>query len=464
MKKMAELWLPAIWVVPCVILLEGFISIAIEILTIRQLLPVAGGSVIVTSLIIGFFLLFLALGYHQGGKYQHHYLKILQRNFLLAGCWFGIGLSYLFVFFFYHFINRFTNHTLYSLCLYLTIIIAPLTYLLGQTIPITMNLVKSNQTIGRIGGYVLSLSTLGAFLGAITTSLILLTRFGVAHSIFFVFLLLIFLALIVSNKQELLWSRVLMAGILTGIIYSLNIKMENLFFTRANSYANYHILTADNMALSRDEKILVINDALSSYTNQSRQGFPYIEKIKTILFKDLNLNQADILVLGAGGFSLSAAGTHNNRFTYVDIDDQLKQIVLPKFLPTMNHQFISDDARHFLLRSHQQFAAIVSDTYTDIKAIPSQLLSKEYIEQIRDHLLPNGVAIFNIIANPTLSDKYSARIDNTIRHIFSQCMVSPDAYANRYTNILYVCFKRDHVDHKIYSDNWNNSTIDAFSW
>ena len=41
------------FLLPLIILIEGFISIGIEILTIRQLLPVAGSSVIVTSLVIG---------------------------------------------------------------------------------------------------------------------------------------------------------------------------------------------------------------------------------------------------------------------------------------------------------------------------------------------------------------------------------------------------------------------------
>lgn len=40
--------LPFNLIQPIIILLEGFVSVALEILTIRQLLPVAGGSVIVT--------------------------------------------------------------------------------------------------------------------------------------------------------------------------------------------------------------------------------------------------------------------------------------------------------------------------------------------------------------------------------------------------------------------------------
>src|SRR3990167_1675302 len=86
-----------------IIFLEGFISISVEILTIRQMVPVVGNSVIVTSLIIGIFLLFLAIGYYRGGFYRENYTKILQRNFLLSAVFLGLGLSYFFIRIFFNF-------------------------------------------------------------------------------------------------------------------------------------------------------------------------------------------------------------------------------------------------------------------------------------------------------------------------------------------------------------------------
>lgn len=72
-----------------ILLLEGFITISIEVLTIRQLLPFFGGSVLITSIIIGFFLLFLALGYWRGGVYQDKFFQQLCRNFSLSMIWIG---------------------------------------------------------------------------------------------------------------------------------------------------------------------------------------------------------------------------------------------------------------------------------------------------------------------------------------------------------------------------------------
>ena len=150
-----------------IILLEGFVTISVEILTIRQLMPVVGNSVLVTSLIIGVFLLFLAYGYKRGGDYTSGYREKLQSNFTIAAVLTGTGLSYTFITFFfggaYYFLKM---YILVTLTAYLLLVIAPIVYLLGQTVPITVNLFKheNEKSIGAISGKVLHLSTMGSFL------------------------------------------------------------------------------------------------------------------------------------------------------------------------------------------------------------------------------------------------------------------------------------------------------------
>ncbi len=444
-----------------IILVEGFVSIGIEILTIRQLLPVAGGSVVVTSLVIGVFLLFLALGYQQGGKQKNNLQYILQRNFLISALWLGVGLSYLFIITFFYVTQKVLGlRIIYPLMAYLLIVIAPLIYLLGQTVPITMNMVKQNRPAGFIGGRLLGMSTIGSFLGAILTTLVFMYFFGVAWTIFLNFALLIMLSLFISeNKLSLLFQCCLAISI-TSIVYICNIAIEKNAFALTNSYANYQIVTS-----GQNQKMLVINDAQSSFIDKDKKGLHYIESIKKILFDDLKLRHENILVLGAGGFSLSAEKTYDNQFTYVDIDKQIKKIAVPQFIHQMNGDLIIADARQYLYASKKQYQAIVIDAYSDIKYIPAHLLTREYMLLIRQHLNEKGVAIFNILANPTFPDAYSKRIDNTIRSAFSYCVTIPNSYVNRMTNILYVCGNGTRTpDKTIYSDNSNNSSTDSFFW
>lgn len=467
---------------PIIILIEGFVSISIEIITIRQILPVAGGSVIVTSLIIGIFLLFLALGYKKGGQLQANYVdsptssapqddalrKTLSYNFLLAALWLGIGLSYIFTISFFTLIQTYLgHHVIYPLIAYLLFIIAPLIYILGQTIPITMHMSKQNKSVGMVGGDTMSLSTIGSFLGATITSLIFMQYFGVAWTIFINYILLfgLFFLLFVNKQNILFWLCLSIAT--TWLIYGLNIQTERNLFVLTNNYANYQVLNNKNFNLkAADEKILSINNSLSSYTNAANQSFPYLEFIKHMLFVQLRLRSADILVLGAGGFTFSAENEYDNRFTYIDIDKQIKDVVLQHFLAKINGELIADDARHYAHAKPKQYQAILVDAYTNVRTIPAYLLTFQFMQELQKLLTPNGTVILNMIINPTLKDQYSKRIDNTIRSIFKNCMAIPARFvSDGVTNVLYVCTNANNQkDNTIYSDNMNTSTTDSFEW
>src|SRR3990167_5485693 len=458
--------LPLRYLLPLIIFIEGFVSIAVEILTIRQLLPVAGGSVIVTSLIIGFFLLFLAGGYQRGGRLCTQLRQSLQVNFLISAVWLGVGLSYAFITLFFYAVQRITGpHIVYPLIAYLLFVIAPLSYLLCQTIPITMNMVKQDALACKIGGETLGLSTVGAFLGATLTTLVLMSFLGVAWTIIInVFLLLLLVFFLADSAKAFLLLLCIMLVVIS-LIYPLNILIERHFFILTNHYANYQISNQNNSPLKNDEQILFINEAPSSFVNKDKQGFAYIERIKKILFHELKLRDKSILVLGAGGFSLTAASDYHNHITYVDIDSKIKNIVVPQFLNEMQSDFVVDDARHYLQTTNNLYDAIIVDVYSDIKSMPAYLLTREYMQIIKLRLSASGVVIFNIIANPLLADAYSKRVDNTIRTVFHSCMTIPLAYEDRPTNILYACSnKGNQSDSVIYSDNLNNATTDSFNW
>lgn len=454
-RKTAISFIPLRYFLAFVILIEGYVSISIEILTIRQLLPVVGGSVVVTSLIIGIFLLFLALGYQAGGRNYKNPRQRLSNNFLIAAICLGVGLSYIFIsLFFYRFVQ--THHVLYALSLFLLLVIAPLIFVLGQTVPITMNMVKDeNLSAGHIGGKTLGLSTIGSFLGATLTTLVGMYFFGVAWTIVIDFFLLATLALLLTEHKQELMLKILIISCMSICVWFLNVDIENKFFIRTNHYANYQILTHPQ------DKMLIINDTFSSYLNKKAEGFAYIEAIKKIIFNDLKLKNANILVLGAGGFSLTASGTHHNHFTYVEIDPQLKSVVKGKFITKINAKLFVDDARHFLKTTTQKYQVIVIDAYSDLHAIPMHLLSVEYMQNIKTKLLNSGIAIFNIIANPMMQDPYSQHVDNTIRQVFPHCAMQPLHYTNHDTNILYVCSKTK-SDKQYYTDNLNHSTFDLF--
>lgn len=140
-------------------------------------------------------------------------------------------------------------------------------------------------------------------------------------------------------------------------------------------------------------------------------------------------------------------------------------MVRTNFLSSIEGDFIDDDARHFVHTSKNKFDAIIVDAYSNLRSIPSYLLSYEFFHEMQTILQKNGVIILNVIARPTLSDLYSKRIDNTIRLALKNCTSTPAHYSNQPANIIYVCHANAvNDDTKIYSDNLNTATTDAFRW
>lgn len=452
----------SVYKIYAIILIEGFVTISLEVQLIRQLLPYVGGSVIVTSLIIGTFLLFLAAGYKRGSQITSNFEHILKRNLSIALVLTSIGMSTMFTNkYFMTLIIIQHIHPIAPLIGFLFVIVAPLVYFLGQTIPITMNLLPRSVLVGRTGGHALALSTIGSFLGATITSTIIMTYLGVAMNIWINCLLLAFLTLILVPTLRRGKIQILFVIIMVFLSYTLSVKVESRAYDKTTSYASY--LIANDFS-NPDTKNLIINLSNSSSLTKDKKGYAYIEMIKKILFHDMHIQGKDILVLGAGGFTLSAESTWGNQFYYVNIDGQLPNIVVPKFTNKINGSFIGRDAREYLASTDKAFSVIVTDAYNSRLQIPAHLLTREFFESVANHLTPDGIAIFNIISNPTLSTSYSKRVDNTLRSTFGNCMSLPFTYSDAMTNILYICNRNQKSDDMlVYSDNINNSSMNFFT-
>lgn len=441
-----------------ILLLEGFITISVEILTIRQLMPFFGGSVLITSIIIGVFLLFLALGYWRGGTYRQNFFQQLSHNFTLSMLWIGIGLSYTFIATLYY-VTAYPLQLpfLLNLSLYLLLILAPVVYWLGQTIPLTTNLFSQQQRVSYISSRALFLSTMGSFSGALLTSLLLFQYLGVAWTVVINCFLLLLLIVSIQSYHQFRLLHTLLLFIAFAFILILNVNAENLSFKKTNNYANYRVIETNTFS-----KLLQINQSSSSLLTADHQAYPYIEYIRNLLFKQLALKDKKILMIGAGGFTLTADETYGNDVTYVDVDPDIRQIAETHFLEHPIHgQFIGQDARRFLQQSRESFDVIISDVYSHQATIPPALLSMEYFQAIEQHLNPNGLLIANIIANPLFRDEYSMIVHHTIHAVFPYCAVVPLGLEQPLVNMMYVCPKKK-AKKTIYRDDLNTATTDYF--
>ncbi len=437
-----------------VLFVEGFVSLSFQMLYIRQLIPFVGNSVEVVSWIIGVFLIALAIGYKKGGEYTGDIRQKLIKNLYFSVLIAGIGLSFLFVELYFA-SGVFKSYNLMQI--YCLLIVFPVTYFLGQTLPLITNIMKGDK-VSQISGNVLFLSTIGSFIGAIITTNILLKNFGVSLTIYINIILLMFLIFVlnISNIKNNLLFKSFEFIIILSFMYIINIPIEKENFVKTNQYANYKII--DNGA----KRIFTSNKSYSSILEDEKK-YGYIKYLEEILFNNLKIEDKEILIIGAGGFVLSKdLENTKNRFTYVDIDPEIKNIAEKHFLKeSINGEFIALDGRDYINSINKYFDVIVLDAYSANVAIPEHLASKEFLLSLKQKLNFGGILAINTIYKTNFSDEFSLKMNNTINSVFKNCFIVPINSQNEITNVEYICFNYDNND--IYTDDKNNANNDFYN-
>jgi len=434
-----------------IVFIEGFCSLGAEVIALRRLVPHIGSSIIVTAPTIGFFLLALALGYASGARVAANYQRIVARNFLISAALAGLGLAGLSV-------DWMFAHLQPVLVAYLCFIggvLCPLAWLLGQTVPILTNLMQAERT-GEASGLALYWSTLGSFLGSLTLSLIVMQWLGVSAAVFACSLGLLIGALLLAGRNQKFAG---LAIVTAAIAAAFNSQHR---VTADTAYAEYIVGPAE-ITDQKNPRAFMVNKSLASLIDDSQPPnyTRYIKHLRQILLDDLGFKDKEILVLGAGGFTLSHLEPLN-RYTYVDIDPAIRDIAEKHFLKEpARGEFIVDDARRFVATSEHRFDAVVVDVYSAHTSIPSHLVTREFWAGTRRVLKADGVLLANLILDGKLETPYARNLLATIDSVFGRCAVDVLHKGKTLANVEVSCFASSHpAASSIYVDEKNRADLD----
>jgi predicted membrane-bound spermidine synthase len=434
-----------------IVFIEGFCSLGAEVIALRRLVPHIGSSIVVTAPTIGFFLLALALGYASGAKVAGNYIAIVARNFLIAAALVGIGLAGISVdWMFAH-----LQPVLIAYLVFIGGVLCPLAWLLGQTVPILTNLMKAERT-GEASGMALYWSTLGSFLGSVSLSLLVMQWLGVSAAVFACALGLVIGTLLLAPQNKKIGAFALLTATLAaGINYQHVVTADT-------AYAEYLIGDVE-LAGQNNPRAFWVNKSTASLIDDSQPPnyTRYIKHLRQILLDDLGFKDKDILVLGAGGFTLSHQEPLN-RYTYVDIDPAIKEIAEKHFLrQPARGKFIADDARRYIATTERRFDAVVVDVYSSHTSIPSHLVTREFWAGTRRALKPEGVLIANLILDGKLETPYARNLLATIDSVFGRCAIDVLHKAKNLANVEVTCFASSQpAPTGIYVDEKNRADLD----
>lgn len=453
-----------------IIFLEGYVVLSAELMAIRQIIPFVGSGTDTLSIIIAAVLMPLAVGYYAGGRYRGRVRQKLIRNFLIAGIFLTFGLSYVVLQALFtgfteglEWKNRLVLTTLYALLF----IVTPV-YLLGQTVPLISNYFRRAH-LPRTTGKILFCSTVGSFLGAVFTTIVLMNTIGVSGTAMVTIACISVLVLLLS--KQLVSLNVLVAAGLFLSAFALNSPTA----LRSVSVVNDNAYNTAQIEKYGDALYLRLNRSYSSgiYPDDPEaHAYEYVRYIEDRYirhFRRTNM-KGRILVLGAGGFTIGLNDTRND-YTFVDIDHDLKHLAETHFLKRKlgdNKHFIAEEARGYLARVEDMFDLIIVDVFRGLDTgAPEHLATKEFFTQVKNRLTPRGVMIVNHFGSALAEDAYSRGLDNTIRSVFPHANRVPVYDFNPWqsttsadNNVLYIARNRKGERGNIYRDNLNKSMFD----
>jgi len=434
-----------------IVFIEGFCSLGAEIIALRRLVPHVGSSIVVTAPTIAFFLLALALGYAAGARVSGNYTVVVARNFLISALLAGVGLAGITV----DWLFAHLQPALIAYFIFIGGILCPLAWLLGQTVPILTNLMRHART-GEASGMALYWSTLGSFLGSLSLSLLVMQWLGVSAAVFACTALLVAGTLLLAGRNL---KYAIFCASTAAIAAGFNLHHE---VTADTAYAEYIVGPAP-LPGQENPRAFWVNKSTASLIDESEPTnyTRYITHLRHILLDELEFRDRDILVLGAGGFTLSHREPMN-RYTYVDIDPAIREIAEKHFLrEPARGEFIADDARRFVASSARRFDAVVVDVYSSHSSIPSHLVTREFWEGTRRVLKPDGALLANLILDGRLETPYARNLLATIDSVFGRCAVDVLHKAKTLANVEVTCFASSRPGKKgIYVDEKNQADLD----
>ncbi len=458
-----------------VIIIEGYVVLSSELLAIRQTIPFVGSGTDTVSIIIAAVLMPLAFGYHSGGRFVPRPFfgqfmtvrKKLVFNITVASVFLLIGLSYIpLSLFFVGMIDLGISHRVLMTTIYSLLFLVIPVYLLGQTIPLVSNFF-SQEKLSEITGRMLFFSTLGSFLGAIFSTLVLMSFAGVHYTAALNFVLLAFLVIVLNKDINSRSSIIVLLIAACGIYINSGDLMKSLSIVENNKYNTIVVMEDEDgtrhMSLNNNDSSMYREDG------KKHDYIAYAEKIFIDPIREADPPK-DILVIGAGGFTFGLEDRTNN-YEYLDIDPSLKRVSEEHFLQQKlsdNKIFHPVPARAFLTGNKKKYDLILLDVYLGDTSIPEHMVTQEFFQQVRGALEENGILAINMIVSPTFASRFSRHIDNTLRSVFPfltrQVVDEYNGWTSenyRRNNLLYIYHHRpDAGSDTIYTDNKNGMFFD----
>lgn len=440
---------------------------SLELIAMRQLSGFVGSTAVTASIIIGCFMAFMSIGYYHGSAASLRLLCIRRQtaqSFIIISLFIVLASSHILIDSYFLAMTSFGIESIVAqTTVYVLLFLSCGPYLYGRvTAQLSRYLNRYNR---HYTGKIMAVDTIGSVLGSILTTLVIMPFIGVNYTIIALTAFTLLGALLLAKRPPYF---LVFFVILTAFMFNRDSLLQDLYgIVENNAISTISIVEEDE----GKSKLMVINGGRSSKTSEDKNlRFNYVKFVEDNFLNTIPEKETkDILIIGAGGFTMGLEDKRNN-YVFVDIDKTLQAISEKYMLPeklSSNKKFIVADANQFLKESRDKYDLIILDTYSGLNLIPFDLTTREYFMRAKNNLKEGGILVMNIIAAPNFKGSQAQNLDNTIRSVFThnlqrQVIGDFDAWCQtncHRNNAMYVYYNYPNSG-KIYTRNKNTVFYD----
>jgi spermidine synthase len=188
---------------------------------------------------------------------------------------------------------------------------------------------------------------------------------------------------------------------------------ESILHTERSLYRQIIVYEDEDLVCMRFTKQYTARQSCRSRTQPRRLVFEYLRMMMGALY--LEPAPSRVLVIGLGGGSLVnalASALPQARIDAVEVDPAVVRVAREyfDFAPGPQVQVREEDGRVFVkraLRGTERYDLVMLDAY-DHEYIPEHLLTREFLEEVKQVMTPAGVLAANTFSSSRLYDHESA--------------------------------------------------------
>ncbi len=444
------------------VFVTGMAVLIIEVTAVRTLSPFFGSSLSVLSSVLTVILGALSVGYYFGGKLSdkipHHeplfaLIAISGVTVLLSEY---VGLRIL------PYVGGIFSYVSGPLILGVLLFFIP-AFLLGIVSPYIIkiqSLGSTEDTSGAVVGTTFFWGTCGSIVGSLATGFVLVPFLGVTASVAGTGVVLVLLGLIgligmgvcESNGERSVfalinqYTRFILLILATSTLIFVGIYTTKIHHTYTvlyesdGLYSKLFVFEAENAGRTIRGLKQDTSNSSAVYLDSYDLVFGYTQFAE--LYSVLKPDTSRFLMLGAGTYTIPRTLVARDAHIEVDVSDLEPELLAlsQKFFDLTDISRINTytvDGRVFLQQSTTTYDVIFGDAFGTDHSIPQHLATREFFEEVKKDLVPNGVFMLNYIGTlnteaPTLTGSLVRTLASVfpVVHIYGLNAQNPEARQN----------------------------------